>query len=218
MAWNSFQQSALRLTLALFLVDFDFVPGALHVVGSLGVAFRKNVRMPADQLLRDSIQRIVDAKLVFLCRHLRNENSLQHEVAEFVGEPRPIAIVDGLQHLISFFEEIRLDGVKALLAIPRAAIGRTQPRHDTDQALESFPSCNWIGGHCRALEFSLWHRGSGLCAWLDQNTEWIGRWRRGVHFLDWVRFAILLCRVPFGFRSSARFACLVKYRIVLASW
>src|SRR5260370_5535252 len=53
MAGNSFQQSTLRLTLALFLVDFDFVPAALHIVGSLGVACRKHLRMPANQLLRD---------------------------------------------------------------------------------------------------------------------------------------------------------------------
>src|SRR5258708_35326370 len=104
--------------------------------------------------------------------------------------------------------------VSKLLAIPRAAIGRTQPRHDTDQALETFPSCSWIGGHCRAMEFSLWHSDSCLCGWLDQNTEWIGRWRRGVHFRDWVRLVILLFMVAFGFRV----ACLIKYRIILTAW
>src|SRR5260370_12495299 len=32
-----------------------------------------------------------------------------------------------------------------------------------------------------------------VCAmWLDQNAEWIGRWPRGVRFLDWVRFVIFL--------------------------
>ena len=104
--------------------------------------------------------------------------------------------------------------VSKLLAIPRAAIGRTQPHHDTDQALETFPSCSWIGGHCRAMEFSLWHSDSGLCGWLDQNTEWIERCRRGVHFRDWVRFPFLLFVVGFGFRV----ACLIKYRIILGAW
>src|SRR5260370_30398416 len=49
-----------------------------------------------------------------------------------------------------------------------------------------------------------------VCAmWLDQNTEWIGRWWRSVHFWGWVYLVISLFVVAFGFRSP----CLIKYTL-----
>ena len=104
--------------------------------------------MPADQLLRDRVERIVDAKLAFFRRHLREEDGLEHQVAEFFGQTRPIALIDGVEDLVGFFQQIRLDGVEVLFAIPRAAARSAQPRHDADQALETFSSCAWILWHC----------------------------------------------------------------------
>src|SRR6266436_4840902 len=63
------------------------------------------------------------------------------------------------------------------------------------------------------------HCGTGVLVCvrsLHQNTEWIERCGRGVHFWDWVRLVILLFVVAFGFRVAARIACLIKYRIILA--
>ncbi len=106
------------------------------------------MRMPADQFFGDGVQRIVDAKLAFFGRHLGEEDGLQHQVAQLFGQTRPIALVDGVKHFVGFFEQIRFDGVEILFAIPGAAAGSAQPRHDADQALKTFPSCSWIVVTC----------------------------------------------------------------------
>ena len=98
--------------------------------------------MAADQLLSDGVERIVDAEGSFLGGHLGEEDGLQHQVAKFFGETRPVAPVDGVEHLVGLFEQIRLDGVEVLFAIPRTAAGRAQPGHDSDQALKPFASCS----------------------------------------------------------------------------
>ncbi len=102
------------------------------------------MRMPADQFFRNRIERIVDAKLAFFGRHLGEEDGLQHQVAQFFGQARPIALIDCIEDLISLFEQIRFDGVEVLFAIPGAAARSAQPRQDAHQALKSFPSCSWI--------------------------------------------------------------------------
>ena len=102
------------------------------------------MRMAANQLLIDGIQGVVDAKQVFFGGHLGEENSLQQEIAELVGQLRPIARIDGVHHLVSLFQKKRLDGVEVLLAIPRAATWRAQAGHQIDKLLKFFTGC-WSG-------------------------------------------------------------------------
>ena len=74
--------------------------------------------MAADQLLRDRVQGIVDAKLAFFGRHLGEEDGLEHQVAQFFGQAGPIALIDGIEDFVGFFEQIGLDGVEVLFAVP----------------------------------------------------------------------------------------------------
>ena len=98
----------------------------------------EDVRMAADQLAVDGVERIVDGEQLLLGRHLRVEDGLQHEVAELFGELAPLAAVDGVEHLVGLFQGVGLDGVEGLLAVPRAAAGRAQAGHDFDEFLEFF--------------------------------------------------------------------------------
>src|SRR5580692_3790571 len=107
--------------------------------------------MPPDQFFGDGIERIVNAEFSYFGGHLSKEDGLQHQVSEFFGQPRPVALIDGVENFVGFFQQIWLDGVESLFAIPGAAAGRAQPGHDSDQALKPFPSCRWI----------LWHSGGG---------------------------------------------------------
>ncbi len=86
-------------------------------------------------------------ELAFFGRHLGEEDGLEHQVAELFGQAGPIALVDGVQHFVGLFEQIGLDGVEGLFAIPRAAAGSAQPGHDADQALKTFASCGLGLGH-----------------------------------------------------------------------
>ncbi len=63
--------------------------------------------------------------------------ALEHQVAEFFREMRPVARIDGVEDLVGLFERVRLDGVEGLLAIPRTTAGSAQASHDLDQPLKS---------------------------------------------------------------------------------
>ena len=90
--------------------------------------------MAADQLFVDGIEGIVDVEVACFGGHLREEDGLQHEVAQLVAQARPSRGVDGIQHFIGLFERVRLDGVEGLFAIPGAAVRRAQPGHESPPA------------------------------------------------------------------------------------
>jgi len=58
------------------------------------------------------------------------EDDLEEEVPELLAEERIVGGVDRLQHLVGFLDEVRLEGVVRLLAVPRAAPRSAQPLHD----------------------------------------------------------------------------------------
>jgi hypothetical protein len=114
---------------------FDFPPDALYVARRFRRCLAENVGVPPHQLLVDGVQRVADMKQLLLGRHLRVEDRLQHEVAQFLCQIVPRAPVDGIEHFVSFFQRVRLDGVEGLFAIPRATARRAQAGHDRDQVL-----------------------------------------------------------------------------------
>ena len=118
------------------LFSLDLVPAPLDVVGGPRIAIAEHMRMPADQFAVDRLQRIRDIEAAVFGRHLREEHRLQQQIAQFFRQPLPIPRVDRVHHFVGFFEQVRLDGVEVLFAIPRAAAGRAQPRHDLDQPRE----------------------------------------------------------------------------------
>ncbi len=101
------------------------------------------MRMPVHQLVGEPIQYIVNREVAFLARHLRIEQNLQQQIAQFTCQFLPIMIVDRFQDFIGFFEGIRLDGVEALLPVPWTASRSAEPRHDFNHPLEPL-TC---GGH-----------------------------------------------------------------------
>ena len=94
------------------------------------------MRMTPDQLLVDRIERIADIEQLLFGSHLREENGLQHEVAQLRAQLVPIPAVDRVEHLIGLFERVRFDRIECLLAIPGTAARSAQPGHDLDQPLK----------------------------------------------------------------------------------
>ncbi len=79
------------------------------------------MRMPVNKLAREPVEHVINRKRSLLLGHFRVEEHLQQQVAEFAGEFVPVAIVDGLEDFIGFFQRVRFYGIEGLLAIPRAA-------------------------------------------------------------------------------------------------
>ena len=78
------------------------------------------------------------------------EDDLQEEVAQLAGEVLVRALVDGHQHLVGLLEGHRLQAGVGLLAVPRAAAGRAEPR---DQAHEVRERRAGAAGGVHALFF-----------------------------------------------------------------
>ncbi len=96
------------------------------------------MRVTAQQLLIDGVQRVFDGEESLFGGHLRIEDSLQNVVAELFREIGPVAAVDGVEHLVGLFQRVGLDAVEGLLTVPRAAAGRAQAGHQGNQPIELF--------------------------------------------------------------------------------
>ncbi len=118
--------------------DFQRFPVALHFGRGVGFRVAEHMRMPIYQLAREPIENVINRKRPLLLGHLRIEKHLQQQVAEFAGKFVPVAIIDGFEHFISFFERVGLDGIEGLLAIPGTPPGSPQALHDRDGAFETF--------------------------------------------------------------------------------
>jgi len=138
--WNACEQSLWRLPFFFPFFFFDFVPALHYFVAGSGRSICEDVRMAADQLLVDCIERISDIEELLFRRHLGKEDSLQHEVAQFGAQFVPVAAIDSVQHLVRLFECVGFDRIESLFAVPRASAGSPQPRHDIDQPLK-FCTC-----------------------------------------------------------------------------
>ncbi len=96
-----------------------------------------------------AIQNVVDGKSSLLLSYLRVEENLEQEVAEFAGEFLPIAIVDGFEDFVGFFERVGFDRVERLLAVPGTAAGTAQPGHDRHCAFEAISGARHAYKHCK---------------------------------------------------------------------
>ena len=80
----------------------------------------------------------VEVETAVLARHLRVEDDLEEQVAEFVAERRPVVLTDCLGHLVGFLNGVRRNRLEALFEVPRATAGRiAQPRHHVEQLIDA---------------------------------------------------------------------------------
>ena len=71
-----------------------------------------------------------------LLGHPRLEDHLQQQVAEFLADLALVALLDRADDLVRLLDDVGLERFGGLLAVPRAAVGRAQPRHELDEARE----------------------------------------------------------------------------------
>ncbi len=61
------------------------------------------------------------------------EHHLEQQISQFVLEACHVAALDRIGDFVGFLDGIGRDAREGLLPIPRAAVGRAQPRHDREQ-------------------------------------------------------------------------------------
>jgi len=97
------------------------------------------MRMPPHQLAVQVAQHVGNGEMPLVGRHLGIEQHLQKQVAQLLGQVRKIPPLDGVEDLIGLFQRVLADGIEVLLAVPGAAIGSPQPRHDGHRLLKTKP-------------------------------------------------------------------------------
>ena len=88
------------------------------------------MRVTANQLAIQLVEHFGDSEVTLVCGHLRIEQHLQQQVAEFLGKVRKVTALNGVEDLIDFFERVFADGIEGLFAVPGAAARCAQSRHD----------------------------------------------------------------------------------------
>ena len=139
---NAFQERPLVRRAAFeflrFFLRFDGFPILDHLIGRRSRFLAKDVRMTADQFLRDFVDHRIDIEVSGFLSKIGVEHNVEEKVTKFLGHAFKIAVFDGLQHLIDFLNQHRLQRVKVLLLVPRAAIRTAQCIHDLNEPLKFF--------------------------------------------------------------------------------
>jgi len=93
--------------------------------------------MAADHLLADGSRHVFDVESADFLGHAGMKHDLQQEVAQFLPQGNKVGLLDGIGHLIGFFDGVGRDGGEGLLDVPGAAPLRiAQAGHDRDEALK----------------------------------------------------------------------------------
>ena len=64
---------------------------------------------------------------------LRHEDGFEEEVAEFFAHALVVVPVDGFEQLVGFLEDVFLQRVDGLLAVPGTPVRGAQCSHDLDE-------------------------------------------------------------------------------------
>ncbi len=107
------------------------------------------MRMPPHQLAVQLVEHIGDGEMALVGRHLGIKQHLQQQVAQLLGQMRKVAPLDGVEDLVGLFQRVFANGIEGLLAVPRAAARRAQPRHDGHRLLKQRRRSRRIGSDLR---------------------------------------------------------------------
>jgi hypothetical protein len=89
--------------------------------------------MPANQFLAEALQDVGHGELVALTGHLAVEHHLEQEVAQLLAQMVEAPLVDRLDHLVRFLDQVGLERIACLLSVPWATAFASQASHDGKQ-------------------------------------------------------------------------------------
>ena len=105
-------------------------------IGERYAAGGEDVRMAANQLVNDGLDRIGNGEVAALVCNLREKHRLEQKIAEFFPQRGEILTVERIEQLVGFFQHVRPQRAERLFAIPRTSVWTPQCSHDLDQPAE----------------------------------------------------------------------------------
>ena len=118
------------------LLTLDDFPVAQDFGGVFGTLFAEDVRVAANHFLIDFADDVSDGEASFFPSNLCVKKDLEKEVTQFFGEFGVIGAFKCVENFVGFFDEIGAEGGVGLLAVPRAAGGRTETRHESHESFK----------------------------------------------------------------------------------
>jgi hypothetical protein len=119
-------------------------------VGGLHVA--KDVGVSPNQFVADTRIDIVQIEVARALGEGGVEDNLEAEVAEFRTKFSHITLIDRFADFVDLLDGVGLEGLMALLAIPRAALGGEKRFHDLLKAAEGIGMIRDGKGHDEVSE------------------------------------------------------------------
>ena len=101
---------------------FEIIPFAQHFRRVSAAVFTEDVRMPAEQLLRNTARHVVEIEAPFLRGDLRVENRLQEQVAKFLAKVGVVAGVDRRDDLVGTLRSSRGGGWRESVPDPMGSL------------------------------------------------------------------------------------------------
>src|SRR6185369_3220890 len=106
MFWDSVQRGWSRARCSVFLRSFDFFPVHPDLVHVFDFSLSENVRMAANQFLRDVPRDFVEIERAPFLRKLAMKDDLQQQIAKLLLKLVVIAGLNGIEQFINFLDRV----------------------------------------------------------------------------------------------------------------
>ena len=120
----------------LFFLLFNSLPIYHHIIAVVDMCVTENMRMPADKLIYNLVDNVLQIKAACLLCHAGMENNLHEHVAKLLTHAVNVVVIHSLQIFVNLFNHVAADRFVCLLSVPRAATGLTQSAHNISQGLD----------------------------------------------------------------------------------
>ena len=110
--------------IALLFLGLDHLPIGEDLCTVLYADVTEHVRMTMYHLCRNVVNDLTHCKAIALRLDLCMENDLEQQISQLLLQKGGILVVDRLDHLVGFLDQLRADAVVILLTIPRASVFR----------------------------------------------------------------------------------------------
>ena len=119
------------------LCSLDGFPVPQHLRGVLHDHVTKNVRMAAYQLVRQAFRYVFKRKLALFLPYAGLERYLEQNVTKLLGMTPGVAAIDGIDEFIGLLDQVGLQGLQRLLAIPGTAAVIAETGHNVQESVEA---------------------------------------------------------------------------------